>query len=75
MTLMVIQWTDFDENLYECYIMKTQFFPLNVMLWINFVIFFTLLPSDLNETLTNILMDNSCPCLVQGCDPLHLIHQ
>ena len=32
------------------------------MLWRSFVIFFTLSPSDLNTTLTYVLMDNLCPC-------------
>ena len=36
------------------------------MLWRSFVIFFTLIPSDFNTTLTYVLIDNFCPCFRLG---------
>ena len=50
--------------------MKTQYFfhyiiydlKCTFMLWRSFVFFFTLRPSDLNTTLTYVIMDNFCPC-------------
>ena len=53
-------------------IMKTQFFnqiiydlKCSFILLKSFVIVFTLRPSDLNPTLTYVLMDNFCPCFIE----------
>ena len=57
-------WTDFDMNVN---VMKTQYMTWKVtfMFWRSFVFFyFTLRPSDLITTLTYVLKDNFCPCLV-----------
>ena len=50
---LISLWTNFDENFYEC----LKIFCYWEVLW-----FFTLRPSDLIKTLTNVLMDNFCPC-------------
>ena len=49
--------------------MKTQYFhQIKLLCYGEVLWFFTLRPSDLNTTLTYILMDNFFPCL------LHAIH-
>ena len=45
-------------------IMKTQF-EMHFYVMEKFCVFFTLRPSNLNTTLTYVLIDNFCPCLIQ----------
>ena len=64
----ILLWTDFDKM--NDIIMKTQFFSLKFIrpkMYFYFIEkfsdYFTLRPSNLNITLTYVIMDNFCPCL------------